>query len=383
MNPKSKIISLEFLVVLAVFPQLYGTLFPFKINQIVYFLLTITIIYKILNDNYVKLASYSTIGLVAFGMFVLYVNLSSWWSPSEVYAFSKQVQLLSIITLLLLAGYFVGLQIKRLERLIQILLIVSLLIALVAVLTGLIFGVRAHVLLPPASHLGIGRVIGVGFPIIIYYYASGRIGLYYGILLLSLVISSLIFAISRMALIAGFGAMFIYIIYILHAKSSFRSNVTNLVSVLVLKITIVLAIIISAIDTRFYSHFTLSQLSSSGEGRLNLWIQSIEFWLERPLFGHGIGSTPILWNGIDSRAYPHNIFIEALSELGIVGATLYLILIFYPFIQCIRANKRSIFLGLLVSLFIYSILISSVSFDIVSNRLLYLFVGIFYGYSVK
>ena len=39
------------------------------------------------------------------------------------------------------------------------------------------------------------------------------------------------------------------------------------------------------------------------------------------LFGHGIGSFGYLFNGIDEKDFPHNIFLEAWFEMGILPRT--------------------------------------------------------------
>ncbi len=47
-------------------------------------------------------------------------------------------------------------------------------------------------------------------------------------------------------------------------------------------------------------------------------------FFENPMLGHGIGSTGILISGDDIILYPHNLFIEVLSEFGLIGFILFL-----------------------------------------------------------
>ncbi len=44
--------------------------------------------------------------------------------------------------------------------------------------------------------------------------------------------------------------------------------------------------------------------------------------------GHGIGSFGIMYNGLDKKEFPHNIFLEAWFELGLIGLTLTVLLFF-------------------------------------------------------
>lgn len=57
------------------------------------------------------------------------------------------------------------------------------------------------------------------------------------------------------------------------------------------------------------------------------------------LFGHGIGSFGVLYLGIDGRAYPHNLFIELLFELGLVGLAIVVFLVIFSFLSALRGKK--------------------------------------------
>jgi O-antigen ligase len=54
------------------------------------------------------------------------------------------------------------------------------------------------------------------------------------------------------------------------------------------------------------------------------------------IFGYGFGSFGVIQDGIDQRAYPHNIFLETWFELGLIG----LIILGY-FIYTLLSNKKS------------------------------------------
>jgi len=47
-------------------------------------------------------------------------------------------------------------------------------------------------------------------------------------------------------------------------------------------------------------------------------------------FGHGIGSFGVMYNGIDKKEFPHNIFLEAFFELGIMGFILTILIFILP-----------------------------------------------------
>lgn len=66
-----------------------------------------------------------------------------------------------------------------------------------------------------------------------------------------------------------------------------------------------------------------------GASRLKYWPAALEAWRENPLFGLGFKGFAPWFNGVvDRGAYPHNIVLQVLSELGLVGLGLFLAVIF-------------------------------------------------------
>lgn len=78
-------------------------------------------------------------------------------------------------------------------------------------------------------------------------------------------------------------------------------------------------------------------------------------------FGYGIGSYGILENGVDGRAYPHNVFLEIWVELGLVG----LILLMAFLINIITKKNTNQFIhGVLILYLILNMLKSNSIVDI-------------------
>ena len=65
--------------------------------------------------------------------------------------------------------------------------------------------------------------------------------------------------------------------------------------------------------------------------RFNFYSRVIDFWTRAPLFGVGLGGFGPLMFGVDGRLYPHNIILQILSELGLVGLALFLPVLIIPF----------------------------------------------------
>jgi len=72
----------------------------------------------------------------------------------------------------------------------------------------------------------------------------------------------------------------------------------------------------------------------SSLGRINRFGFTLESVFDSPLsvlFGHGYGSFGILYTGIDGREYPHNIYLESLFELGLIGLLIVICFTLTPF----------------------------------------------------
>jgi O-antigen ligase len=76
--------------------------------------------------------------------------------------------------------------------------------------------------------------------------------------------------------------------------------------------------------------------------RYNFWILGLSAWassVKNVFFGLGAGGYSSLFIWRDFRWYPHNIFVEILAELGIVGFSL-LVLFFYFSVKFLLNNRK-------------------------------------------
>ena len=87
--------------------------------------------------------------------------------------------------------------------------------------------------------------------------------------------------------------------------------------------------------------------SQSVTERLNLQRAALDGWLASPLFGSGTGASSFLATasdqttfGVVNGIYPHNVTVELLAELGIVGAGLYLVTIGGTLVRALRVRRR-------------------------------------------
>lgn len=79
------------------------------------------------------------------------------------------------------------------------------------------------------------------------------------------------------------------------------------------------------VDFQRFNIFQVYNTDASASARVDFLTVGIQSIYNHPLFGLGIGSSGLILNNFDDVYYPHNLFIEAMMELGILGGSIYLI----------------------------------------------------------
>jgi hypothetical protein len=118
------------------------------------------------------------------------------------------------------------------------------------------------------------------------------------------------------------------------------------------------------IQSRFITLFTSEKIDFL-TGRSDIYQLTIQNIMDNPLFGLGLAGDRVLLKG----TYPHNIFLEIVSQFGIViGSIILIIFLFYWIAGPIYSNKSErdlivIFLGIgLVQLFVSGSYLTSSNF---------------------
>lgn len=123
--------------------------------------------------------------------------------------------------------------------------------------------------------------------------------------------------------------------------------------------------------------------------RTDHYLYCLTHWWSRPLFGHGPGSFAMDAMGLDEIAYPHNILLEALYEVGMVGfvaLTLFMYVTLRNGVRAIRLARTPQDTLLIVApfaLFGLLLLQSMVHWDLNGVRFLYLFAGTLHACQVQ
>lgn len=119
--------------------------------------------------------------------------------------------------------------------------------------------------------------------------------------------------------------------------------------------------------------------SVSGPTRWLYWPAAYRFWLDAPLFGHGIASFSYLYlQGVEvAGTHPHNIILEILAELGLVGLILFGLFVWSALRNLSFARLRHDAVLVCVALFLTTGMMSSIfAKELAGGRKLFFVLGL-------
>jgi O-antigen ligase len=159
-----------------------------------------------------------------------------------------------------------------------------------------------------------------------------------------------------------------------------KKNRIYLLSVVVIIVTLFLIILFTKFQLieRYNELIYFYRSSPSISSRLEAWDLAFRFIFNNIFFGAGFGGFNSIFNGItigSSIHYPHNIILESLAELGLLGGIGLIILIFKIFRSSFTRNR---YVGYF---FIYSFLLSLTAKDLTTNN--FFFIGIIFLFNKK
>lgn len=344
------------------------------------------VIILIRNNNFKQKA----LLLVTFGItFLLYSFFSLLWTPGIHYATQKAFYNITLVLWPLVAFVFIIANNKqRMTRFIIILWLFSFWIAIESLLFYLRIGGKGFITPLGGNYLGIGRVLGLGAIISIWYFSYVAKNCLKNIVLLiiCLLYLFLLFVVGgRGPLLATLISLFIPLLTNINLVKKQKKYIIKPLAPLGILLIITVFIVGLSISgiVRFV---TLSRLEillrpdmgASALTRIQAFQYAYEFWQEKPFLGHGIGSYPILRMTGDVRLYPHNIILEILSEIGLVGLLLFLGFISFG-LFCLGPWKtiyKDPWRILILMLFTNVLINAMISGDIPDNRILFGIVGL-------
>ncbi|SDI94124.1 O-antigen ligase family protein [Alteribacillus bidgolensis] len=142
----------------------------------------------------------------------------------------------------------------------------------------------------------------------------------------------------------------------------------------------ILSLIYQPLKRVFQSRIIGDTFTSGGiytAGRDMLYMESLRMIKEKPFFGHGLNG----FASVSNFNYPHNLLLEMMIDIGIIGALYFFILLLYAFIVMFKLKNTSLFV--LAGLPLYMIIVQMFSGGIYDFRYYFFWAVplIYYGVS--
>lgn len=324
-------------------------------------------------------------------LFIWYVTVSLFWTPGAVYAFQKLFYIATLILWPVLAGALIISQDRRrLNRFLCVLFLFSLFLVIESIIfftksggVGFVTALGGR-----GAYLGLGRVIGLGTILTFWYLLFGsKFWKSHSMIIIVLILFlfTLFILGGKAPLIATIIAFFLPLIFAwrLDHKWNLKFKKSGFITMFffIALGTVIFYLFKNDLLTKTLGRMLVllnDDMGSSAGTRLGFYVNAASLCMEKPVLGYGIGSWPILTEGVDIRGYPHNIILEILVELGLAGLMIFVGFLGYglKLLGSIRRTRDYPARLLILMLFINTLFNAMVSGDISDNRILFFMIGL-------
>ena len=310
------------------------------------------------------------------------------WTPGKDYATQKLFYILTLVLWAFVAPILViSRDPERVKRLAVLIILFSILVSIEALRQFFIFNKTGFISVMGSNYLALGRLMSIATIISLAYVLFWAKKWSYVVLGLGLFLYFfwiILIAGGRGPLIGtiiGCITPLIFSINLRRDKVILQRFTILLFIILIIGFICLVYIWYTDKVTQTLARLKVLLMPGMGDSaRLRLEYYNISFrmWMEKPLLGHGIGSFPLFQSGYDTRGYPHNILLEILAELGIIGLILFIGMFFYSLFIFMRREpiRRNPVKLLLIMILIVISFNAMVSGDITDNRLLFSNLGL-------
>lgn len=133
-----------------------------------------------------------------------------------------------------------------------------------------------------------------------------------------------------------------------------KSIIKNSIILTLIILSVTIFILIKYVPVEFIKERLLSESSYGGAGRVSLYSKAIELFMQNVFLGCGIGNYFYQYAEF-TFTYPHNIILEFMCELGIIGFMFFALFIYYVIKNILEKYKNSN-ISILIMLFIMYLL---------------------------
>lgn len=367
---------------------------PGSIDLTIFFLgLSMVIAIKRLIKN-PKILKCSIEAIYIFFLFIVVVLGSTFYSSSTIYSIEKSMRFLIITSWAYLGVFFLIKDRDSLKRFLNTMIFIGIIMSGIAIyqfvfIQKLSFSFTSVL---GSNYLALGRTVGIGIIILFFYFVDEKKKLWNLLLILMIVQMTIALLISggKMPLLSMGLVFSSYIFYLIISRTkdmNLKNGVKKLLLLMLLMIPLIIALanigMFDVVIMRLTGLFRSLSSDTSTVGRITRYITALNMWGDKPILGKGVGSFPLFYSGTELRDYPHNIFLEILSELGILGFGVFTLLIVTSLYNGWRLFKLK-FKGIdslqmtLLLVFLYLFINANVSGSLNDNRLMFNFISLLY-----
>lgn len=345
--------------------------------------------YRVIVGDELTVSRSFGIVLLIWTVFLLYFATSMLWSPSSNYALVKFLRLATIGSLLLIVPTMLFADTRRIFNFSNLAIYVAVPVAALIILGFLSpnYG-RPYVVLGVMSHLGPGRIIGFGIVVVAYYVLSTerRSQQIVYVAMLGILLFGILVSQSRGPLVAAMvSTVTLVVLFIAVERDDRRLAALFLTASFLAVVSLFVLHFVFGISVPNFERILpllRGEFDASNQRRLRFLRQGALLWLESPILGSGAGSYGVWIHGVDIEEYPHNVFVETLAELGLIGLLLFGSILAVTLRSIVaNRNKHPIWI-LLLGLFLYALLNASFSQDLQGNRMVYATIGLAFAFDV-
>ncbi|WP_240476552.1 O-antigen ligase family protein [Geminicoccus roseus] len=337
-------------------------------------------------------------GAYALGVwtvFLVYMWIGLIWTEGRMYGREKLMLATITDTWCLIAGALIMANSReRVRRFMRLVVLFAIWLGVEALLAWARQGFQGRLLINNGdNYLGFGRVCGMGAIIACAFWATrsgltfARIGL---MALLGMFMLVLLIGGGRGPLVAGVVPMLLIAVIGWKVTRGGRVRVMKMQIPILLALVAIVGVIIYAFTSpdadlgtlstlaRFRGLLSGSELASSSDFRRTANLEAALEWIPRaPIFGHGIGSWPILVHHGDFQDHPHNFILDIMFDFGLVGLAI-MIGVFWACLRNISVHRlRTDPLLLASAMLCINVLMNAMtSGDLPENRQVFVMLGL-------
>lgn len=322
------------------------------------------------------------ISISLFSFFILLISISLFYTPSVNGGFDKYFNFAIIGGWSFLGPLLIFNGLASLEKFLHSYLILGFITALETLRIYLSnLGAFSQVLIFGSDYLAVGRILGYCICIILPAIILKKRNRTFQSILLILFVLALILIGGRAPLISTLIVCFIILIRQINFKYEsgiIKYNRNSFIGLLVLFLGGIYFVnsenqIFNQLKIRL-AHLLETSGGNSVSGRLSRFDLAFDMIKSNPIIGKGIDSFSH-YSGVREN-YPHNIFLEVWSEMGVIGILSFISIIFFSLLEfpfkALTVNNKYQYVGWsLIAMFLFSFINTNISGSIQGNRIFF------------